>query len=254
MSSPPPLRHPVSTHPAYIPEPPSTPGSPNGFQRFSSSPGPARQQQQSQSAMLQQQQQHPSFVPQPGFAAWGVNDATAQFGMRLGSSAVAAGQECSEKWIIHLSSIKHHFNASNSYVIHKLELVSWCRRVHRSEQGQAEYQDPREDINSPHLYMPRTIFSAFHSVRVEILGEFASLALAVVIADFLFVYIGCYLLNVQTSKQVVDIIAYSGYKFVGWALSLFYSTSASLYYIFLFDFFANGLFLLRSLRSLVLPD
>ncbi|KAF6743854.1 hypothetical protein DFP72DRAFT_1079487 [Ephemerocybe angulata] len=38
--SPPHLRHPVPTHPAYIPEPPSTPSSPQGYQRFSSSPGP----------------------------------------------------------------------------------------------------------------------------------------------------------------------------------------------------------------------
>ncbi|KAJ3839682.1 YIF1-domain-containing protein [Lentinula raphanica] len=304
MSSPPPLRHPVPTHPAYIPEPPSTPGSPNGYQRFSSSPGPG-QQQQSQSAMpqqqhvpaymtspfqhSQQQQQHslhpphqphqPSFVPQPDFAAWGVNDATAQFGMQLGSSAVAAGQEYVQKnfgGIIPLSSIKHHFNVSNSYVIHKLKLVvfpwthkSWSRRVHRSEQGQAEYQDPREDINSPDLYIPLMAFvtyiliSAFHSglqsrFHPKILGESASSALAVVIVDFLFVYIGCYLLNVQASKQAVDIIAYSGYKFVGvifTILSSYLYLSRALYYIiFFYFFFANGLFLLRSLRSLVLPD
>lgn len=124
MSSPPPLRHPVPTHPAYIPEPPSTPGSPNGYQRFSSSPGPNQQQQpaplqqQHVPAYMtspfqhsqQQQQQHslnppqlphqPSFVPQPDFAAWGVNDATAQFGMQLGTSAVAAGQEYVQKNVI----------------------------------------------------------------------------------------------------------------------------------------------------------
>jgi hypothetical protein len=35
--SPPPLRHPVPTHPAYIPEPPPTP---QGYQRYSSSPAP----------------------------------------------------------------------------------------------------------------------------------------------------------------------------------------------------------------------
>ncbi|KAJ3802133.1 YIF1-domain-containing protein [Lentinula aff. detonsa] len=303
MSSPPPLRHPVPTHPAYIPEPPSTPGSPNGYQRFSSSPGPTQQQpalpqQQHVPAYMtspfqhqqqQQQQPHslhpphhphqPSFVPQPDFAAWGVNDATAQFGMQLGSSAVAAGQEYVQKnfgGIIPLSSIKHHFNVSNSYVIRKLQLVafpwthkSWSRRVHRSEQGQAEYQDPREDINSPDLYIPLMAFvtyiliSAFHSglqsrFHPKILGESASSALAVVIVDFLFVYVGCYLLNVQASKQAVDIIAYSGYKFVGVILTILSSylyLSRALYYIiFFYFFFANGLFLLRSLRSLVLPD
>ena len=31
------------------------------------------------------------------FAAWGLNDATAQFGMQLGQSAVAAGQDYVQK-------------------------------------------------------------------------------------------------------------------------------------------------------------
>jgi hypothetical protein len=33
----------------------------------------------------------------PNFAAWGMNDATAQFGMQLGQSAVAAGQDYVQK-------------------------------------------------------------------------------------------------------------------------------------------------------------
>ncbi|KAF6751990.1 hypothetical protein DFP72DRAFT_1047381 [Ephemerocybe angulata] len=153
--SPPPLRHPVSTHPAYIPEPPSTPSSPQGYQRFSSSPGPGgpvpaqplppphlqhhmQQQGQGQGQPIhpgpmhpqQQQQGHVPYVPayagafqgsygggvggsmgggnmaggnmggvgghagsfQPSFGAWGIN-ATAQLGMQLGQSAVAAGQD-----------------------------------------------------------------------------------------------------------------------------------------------------------------
>ncbi|KAF5376353.1 hypothetical protein D9757_008646 [Collybiopsis confluens] len=306
MSSPPPLRHPVPTHPAYIPEPPSTPGSPNGYQRFSSSPGPhgsaqAHQPQlpaqhvpaymtspfqHSQPQSIHPQQppatshHQPSFVPQPdAFAAWGVNDATAQFGMQLGSSAVAAGQEYVQKnfgGIIPLSSVKHHFNVSNSYVIRKIQLVvfpwthkSWSRKVQRSEQGQVEYFTPRDDFNSPDLYIPLMaivtyiLISAFHSglqsrFHPKILGESASSALAVIIVDFLFVYIGCYLLNVQANKQAVDIIAYCGYKFVGVILTILSSymhLSTPLYYlVFFYFFFANGLFLLRSLRSLVLPD
>lgn len=117
--SPPPLRHPVPTHPAYIPEPPSTPVSPQGYQRFSSSPGPPPHLQpypthvpaytspfQHQQHPQPQQHHHqplhqPLGQPQqpqlttapPDFAAWGMNDATAQFGMQLGHSAVAAGQD-----------------------------------------------------------------------------------------------------------------------------------------------------------------
>lgn len=134
--SPPPLQHPVPTHPAYIPEPPSTPVSPQGYQRYTSSPPKPQQQQQ------QQQQQHfsqplsgqgipPNYAvpstqyqpmgvggpsdrpPIPGqphsymntaaavapvdFSSWGLNDATAQLGMQLGQSAVAAGHEYMQK-------------------------------------------------------------------------------------------------------------------------------------------------------------
>jgi protein transport protein YIF1 len=57
-----------------------------------------------------QQQAHPQAPPMfnafggspqnpsvPDFAAWGMNDATAQLGMQLGHSAVAAGQDYVQK-------------------------------------------------------------------------------------------------------------------------------------------------------------
>ena len=108
--SPPPLQHPVPTHPAYIPEPPSTPASPQGYQRYASSPTPASAPAPAQSS---QHFPHPSAYPQfphqpphlaplhnqsvpphgiPDFSAWGLDGATAQFGMQLGQNAVAAGQ------------------------------------------------------------------------------------------------------------------------------------------------------------------
>jgi hypothetical protein len=109
------LKHPVPTHPAYIPEPPTTPNSPQGYQRFLSSPAP---QQQPPGPGLhapyagapgygQPAYMRPAFgapapggqmghgvppVPPPDFAAWGVNDATAALGMQLGQSVAAAGQ------------------------------------------------------------------------------------------------------------------------------------------------------------------
>ena len=127
--SPPPLQHPVPTHPAYIPEPPSTPVSPQGYQRYTSSPGPNPNQTYAQPIPTQQQQhipsgymghaqyqpmgsmgspprqqpmhgQVPSHMPPTApvdFSAWGLNDATAQFGMQLGQSAVAAGQDYVQK-------------------------------------------------------------------------------------------------------------------------------------------------------------
>ena len=154
-------------------------------------------------------------------------------------------------WLIPVSLLKHHFNVSNSYVIHKLRLLMfpwrhkpWSRKIKRLENGTNEWQPPREDINSPDLYIPgvflqwlpmryslmykpkamafvtyvlfvallRGLQDRFHP---EVLGTAASKALAVVIVDFIFVKTGCYILNIPGSGQVSDLIAYGGYKFVG---------------------------------------
>jgi hypothetical protein len=59
------------------------------------------------------------------------------------------------------TNLKYHFNVSNSYVIHKLRLIlfpwthkPWVRKLRRTENGQTEWQPPRDDINSPDLYIP----------------------------------------------------------------------------------------------------
>ncbi|KAG2033180.1 YIF1-domain-containing protein [Suillus americanus] len=279
--SPPPLQHPVPTHPAFIPEPPSTPASPQGYQRFASSPP------QNQQYAARTQYHPPPFQPIPNpqpqhipdFAAWGMNDTTAQFGMHLGQTAVAAGQDYVQKnfaGMIQVTMLKHHFNVSNSYVMHKLRLVifpwrhkPWTRKVRRTEAGHTEWQPPRDDINSPDLYIPLMalvtyiLVAAFQTglqerFHPQILGSSATRALLVVLLDFLFVQCGCYLLNVQGTGQVVDLIAYGGYKFVGVILTLFaglLNLNPTIYaLVFLYAFAANALFILRSLRSVVLPD
>ncbi|KAH8096855.1 YIF1-domain-containing protein [Cristinia sonorae] len=303
--SPPPLQHPVPTHPAYIPEPPATPNSPQGYERYTSSPPQpapyAQHQQPPQQHMhnpgygqYQPMSSPPRQVPIHGqmppphmggpaapvdFSAWGINDATAQFGMQLGSNAVAAGQDYVTKNIgglIPISLMKHHFNVSNYYVINKIRLLlfpwrhkPWARRSRRSEAGQAEWLAPRDDINSPDLYIPLMAFvtyillAALHSglqsrFHPEILGVTASTALVVVIMDFAFVKFGCYILNIQGSSQVLDLLAYDGYKFVGVIVTLLAGLlqfGRTVYIlVFLYSFLSTAFFLLRSLRSLVLPD
>ena len=97
--------------------------------------------------------------------------------------------------------------------------------MYRTENGQPEWLAPRDDINSPDLYIPCTFVqsvstdkcaqvvvvmalvtyillfalrsglnSKFHP---EILGVTASKAFAVVLLDFMFVKGGCYFLNIQ---------------------------------------------------------
>lgn len=58
-----------------------------------------------------------------------------------------------------------------------------------------------------------------------ILGSLASRAIGVVLLDFLFVKMGCYVLGVQTGPGggAADLVAYGGYKFVGWVSLRVYS-------------------------------
>ncbi|KAI0718442.1 YIF1-domain-containing protein [Cerioporus squamosus] len=277
-ASPPPLQHPVPTHPAYIPEPPSTPMSPQGYQRYTSSPTPPNYAQPMPNPG-HQTHMSPPYGPGSPYHPPPHQPHQPQMGPEL--PAVAAGQEYVQKNLggfIPISMLKHHFNVSNSYVIKKLRLLlfpwrhkPWSRRVRRLENGQSEWSPPREDINSPDLYIPlmafvtyillAALYSGLHArFHPEILGITASKALAVVLLDFFFVKSGCYFLNIPggLSSQVLDLLAYDGYKFVGVIITLIAGLlgfGRTLYLLtFIYTFLCTSFFLLRSLRSMVLPD
>ncbi|KZO97531.1 YIF1-domain-containing protein [Calocera viscosa TUFC12733] len=335
--SPPPLHHPIPTHPHYaIPDPPTTPldgpspphpaqqgqgqqgpGQQGGYMRYTSSPmqpqagfspppaygGQPGQYQPLGGAMGSMGMGAPRVGPQmgsigaqgmagmgipptqqqglQGMQMWGVNDATAAMGMQFGQSAMRAGQDYIDKNLsIHLPLplIRHQFNVSNSYVLHKLRLLvfpwrhrPWARTPKRSDTGaQADgWQPPREDVNSPDLYIPTMALvtyillsalqtglqSRFHP---EVLGITASKALAVLLIEYLSIQLGCYLLNIQGQGQVMDLVAYGGYKFVGVICTMLVgllNLGRTVYWLtFIYAFAATAFFLLRSLRQVVLPD
>ncbi|KAG8854686.1 hypothetical protein FRB96_007371 [Tulasnella sp. 330] len=218
----------------------------------------------------------------PNLAAWGVNDATTQMGMQLGRSAVTAGQDyVAKNFGSHLASVgifKQQFNVSNSYVLQKLRVVlwpwrhkPWSRKIRRSETDgtqNAGYQPPRDDINAPDLYIPSMALVTYvltaaliaginKKFHPEVLGVAASKAIAVLLLDVSFVKLGCYFLNIQGQGQGVDLVAYGGYKFVGTIVTLLSGLllGRKLYWVvFFYCLAANGFFLLRSLRYVVLPD
>ena len=65
-------------------------------------------------------------------------------------------------------------------------------------------------------FLTAMIYKVLVLLLYQILGESASRATAVIFFDFCFVKLGCYILNIQGSSQVIDIVAYGGYKFVGY--------------------------------------
>ncbi|WFD30692.1 Protein transport protein yif1 [Malassezia sp. CBS 17886] len=251
----------------------------------------------------------------PAFGAGVMNEATTQMGMQFGRHVAQVGGEYMQKNIralVPMPVLKHYFNVSNSYVLHKLRIIlfpwrhrPWSRKLRYAtpygsgimSPGQratptpyagmsapdrplsagaqqscgepVSYCPPREDVNSPDMYIPFMAFvtyaiatSFIYGIRgrfhPEILGYTASRALAIVLVEFSVVKLGCYLLNIQGDHTIVDLLAYSGYKFVGTLLVLavgVLQASRWVYWVtFFYVFAANAFFLLRSLRYVVLPD
>lgn len=223
---------------------------------------------------------HPAFG---GF----MNDSTAQMGFQVGKSAVMAGQEYMEQNFnryIPVSALKHYFNVSNTYVLSKLVivLVPWRHRPWSrtpSPHGSAAsggplFLPPREDVNSPDMYIPAMAFVTYillstllaglrGAFKPELLGLTATNAFAVVIIELILLKLGTYLLNISNESQWLDLVAYSGYKFVGVIVTIAIEAGISGgrgtggwvgWTIFAYTFLANAFFLLRSLKYVLLPD
>ncbi|KAK4673772.1 Protein transport protein yif1 [Podospora pseudopauciseta] len=275
----PPLHHPVPQHVSTVPQlrsPPPLTSQPQGH-GYDGSPYP------------QQQQQAP-----PGgnmFAQYGnfMNDPTAQIATQFGQTAFRQGQDYLEKNVnrlVNVSALKHYFNVTNSYVINKLFLVlfpwrhkPWTRRQ-ASEVGAGGGQEawfylpPRDDINSPDMYIPvmsivtyvflRTLFAGFRGeFEPQLFGSVATIAIVMMILEILALRIGCYLLNISNQSQLLDLMAYSGYKFVGVIVTIAVSeifnggkgTGGWVgWTLFVYTCLANSLFLMRSLKYVLLPE
>lgn len=122
------------------------------------------------------------------------------------------------------------------------------------------YCVPREDVNSPDMYIPLMAFvtyviaaSIIYGLRgrfhPEVLGYTASRALAIILIEFFAIKLGCYLLNIQGDHTIFDLLAYAGYKFVGTLVVLAVGVLGLgrwIYWLtFLYMFASNAFFLVR---------
>ncbi|RPA83569.1 YIF1-domain-containing protein [Ascobolus immersus RN42] len=286
-SATPPLHHPVPQHVRPIPVVRSPPiPQPSSAQSYNS-PYASQQQQppQMQGGMGGFQGMYPAQYN--GF----INDQTAQMGIHMGKTAVMAGQEYVEQNFgryIDVSALKHYFNVSNQYVVRKLGLVlfPWRHKPWSRMSGQRTvagghvepyFLPPRDDINSPDMYIPRKSSEAlvmsivtyilFNAVlaglagqfKPDLLGNSATRACLIVAAELLGLKLGCYLLSINNDSTLLDLVAYSGYKFVGVVVNmgvghLFFGWKMLGWVVFAYTFLANAFFLLRSLKYVLLPD
>lgn len=129
------------------------------------------------------------------------------------------------------------------------------------------YLAPRDDINSPDMYIPLMAIityillstllaglrSAFHP---ELFGTMASKAIISVAVEIALLKAAMYFwLNISSQSQLLDLIAYSGYKFVSVIVTLLLSeiwnrgqgTGGPVgWAIFIYTFLAIGFFLVSS--------
>ncbi|XP_062855867.1 protein YIF1A [Trichomycterus rosablanca] len=170
-----------------------------------------------------------------GQAVGGVNnlfaDPMANAAMMYGSSIANQGKDIVNKEInrfMSINKLKHFFAVDTKYVMKKLMLLlfpythqDWEVRYHRDTP-----LPPRNDINAPDLYIPTMAFITYillagmalgiqKRFSPEVLGLCASTALVWVIIEVLLMLLSLYLLSVHTDLSTFDLVAYSGYKYVG---------------------------------------
>ncbi|KAF7908313.1 uncharacterized protein EAF01_004068 [Botrytis porri] len=268
----PPLHHPVPQHVSTVPQ-------------LRSPPPPMPQQQHQSGYGNPYQPQAPGNAG--AFGAYGgfINDPTAQMGFQVGQTALKHGTEYVEQNFnryINVSALKHYFNVSNGYVVNKLFLVlfpwrhkPWSRKQSIGPSGQEGwFLPPRDDLNSPDMYIPvmalvtyillSTLLAGLRGAfQPELLGSTAGWAFFIVFIEILGLKLGCYLLSISNESQLLDLVAYSGYKFVGVIATLVVSeiinggkgTGGWIgWTVFSYTFLANALFLLRSLKYVLLPE
>lgn len=100
-----------------------------------------------------------------------------------------------------------------------------------------------------------TLLAGIHGAfRPELLGLTATNAFAVVIIELILLKLGTYLLNISNESQWLDLVAYSGYKFVGVILTvavsgIFSGVKWISWLTFAYAYAANAFFLVSPLHK-----
>jgi protein transport protein YIF1 len=175
---------------------------------------------------------------------------------------------------VNVTALKHYFNVSNGYVVNKLFLVlfpwrhkPWSRKQSIGPNGQEGwFLPPRDDLNSPDMYIPlmalvtyillATLLAGIRGqFQPDRLGYTATYAFVIVVLEIMLLKLGCYLLSISNESQILDLVAYSGYKFIGVITTIVIGqivnggrgTGGWIGWItFAYTFFANALFLVSA--------
>ncbi|XP_042299973.1 protein YIF1B [Sceloporus undulatus] len=163
-------------------------------------------------------------------------DPVSSFAAAYGSSLATQGKELVDRNIdrfIPVTKLKYYFAVDTVYVGKKLGLLLF---PFLHQDWQVQYQQdtpvaPRFDVNAPDLYIPVMAFITYILVAglamgtqnrfsPDLLGLQASSALAWLIVEVLAILLSLYLVTVNTDLSTIDLVAFSGYKYVGMIVGL----------------------------------
>uniref|UniRef100_A0A8C9VQ26 Protein YIF1 n=1 Tax=Scleropages formosus TaxID=113540 RepID=A0A8C9VQ26_SCLFO len=162
---------------------------------------------------------------------------------------------------------------SNFAMAYGSSLASQGKEMVDKNNWEVSYQQdtpvaPRFDINAPDLYIPAMAFITYILVAglalgtqdrfsPEILGMQASSALVWLIIEVLATLLSLYLVTVNTDLTTIDLIAFSGYKYVGMIVGVLAGLlfgKTGYYLILLWCCMAIFVFMIRTLRLKILSE
>nr|CAD7205962.1 unnamed protein product [Timema douglasi] len=109
-----------------------------------------------------------------------------------------------------------------SVIITSQPTADWSLKYEQDEPVQ-----PRYEINAPDLYIPMMAFVTYvllaglvlgmqNRFSPEVLGIQASSALAWTVVEIVLEIVTLYVTNIQTKLRTLDLVAFGGYKYVGY--------------------------------------
>jgi protein transport protein YIF1 len=181
-----------------------------------------------------QQRMNPQEAPQQGgfgqqFAMFQqpmVQDMAYEYGQKLADQGKELVNKEFEKYIP-VTKLKYYFAVDNRYVMNKLRLLffPFAHKDWSLKYDQENPVQPRYDINAPDLYIPAMAYITYvvlagfilgtqERFSPEQLGIQASSALAYNIFELIVYTVTLYVSNISTTLRTLDLVAFSGYKYV----------------------------------------
>ncbi|XP_051148548.1 uncharacterized protein LOC127263517 isoform X4 [Andrographis paniculata] len=162
----------------------------------------------------------------------------------------------------YISNPRYYFQVNEEYVKNKLKVVlfpflhkgHWMRTV-EGDGGKLKltFKPPMDDVNAPDLYIPVMAFATFSP---EMLSVQFNTGLLCWLLQVLLVEATLHVLGGGGDVPLLDIIAYSGYTFVGASVVLATRLfTSSLYHaVALFESFCMGVFLVKTMKRILISE